>query len=156
MSHDSSKAFDRPLRVELGPSPLLLRVGLAVYLTAAALCLGSLLPMVLLLPLALHFGYLHGLHVGAWLPGAVAALSWDPQRGWRVRRSGGDWLEVWPMAPTFVSARLVAVRFKTGGWRRCSALVVADRCDADDFRRLRVRLLQSAHGHRDRTKIPGG
>ena len=155
MSHDSSKAFDRPLKVELGSSRLLLLAGLAAYLPAAALCLGPSLPAVLLLPLAVHLGYLHGLHVGTWLPGAAAALSWDAQRGWRVRRTSGDWLEVWPVTPIFVSARLVAVRFKTTGWRRCSVVVVADRCDADAFRRLRVRLLQSAHGDRDRAKIPG-
>jgi hypothetical protein len=133
----------------------LLRLGLAVYLPAAALCLGPLLPAALLVPLGLHFACLHGLHVGLWLPGAVCALSWDAQRGWRLQQSRGGWLEARPLVPVFVSARLVAVRFRVADGRRRSALVVADRCGVDDFRRLRVRLLQSAHGDRDRAEIPG-
>ena len=60
-----------------------------------------------------------------------------------------------PVLPVFVSHRLVAVRFRTGRLAYRNLLVVGQRCAAEDFRRLRVRLIQSAHGNRDRAKIPG-
>jgi hypothetical protein len=155
MSHDLSKKFDRPLRVELRPSGLLLLVSLAVYVPAVLLCLGPLLPGVLLIPLGLHFCYVHGTHIGAWLPTAVAALSWDAGRGWRLRQTRGDWLAVEPVVPLFVSRRLVAVRFRAGRFRYRSVLVLTGRCAEDEFRRLRVRLLQSPYGDRNRAKVPG-
>lgn len=155
MSHNLSRKFDRPLRVELGASGLLLSWALALYLGAALLCLWAPLPGVLLLALGAHFAYLYCLHVRRCLPFAVRAVSWDAARGWRLRQARGDWLAVTPLVPLFVSYRLVAVRFRCGRCSRRSLLVAAHSCPADDFRRLRVRLIQSAHGHRDRTQVSG-
>lgn len=155
MSHNSSNAFDRPLLVELAPSRVMLRVACGGYLTAALLCLSGLAPTLLLVPLVAHFVWLHGVHLKSWLPGAVAALSWDSERGWRLRSAHGQWVEARPVLPVFVSRRLAAVRFRSAAHRRHAVLVAWDRCDGDDFRRLRVRLIESAHGGGDRAKVPG-
>ena len=155
MSHNSSRKFDRPLAVELESSGLLLQGGLVLYLAAGLLCLWSPLPGVLAVLLALHFCYFYCMHIRRCLPFAIRAVSWDPVRGWRLRLARGEWLAVTPQVPLFVSYRLVAVRFRCGSFGRCSLLVVANSCAVDDFRRLRVRLIQSAHGDRDRTEVPG-
>jgi hypothetical protein len=76
-------------------------------------------------------------------------------RGWRIRQARGDWLDAEPLLPMFVTRRLVAVRFRTGRCAYRTLLVVAQRCAADDFRRLRVRLIQSSHGDRNRAKVSG-
>jgi hypothetical protein len=89
------------------------------------------------------------------VPTAICALSWDAARGWRIRQARGDWIGADPVLPVFVSHRLVAVRFRTGRFAYRNLLVVGQRCAADEFRRLRVRLIQSAYGNRDRAKIPG-
>ncbi len=155
MSHNSSKRFDRPLRVELAPSRLLLLACLALHLAAAVACLWTPAPGVLLVVLALHLCYVYCIHIGMCLPTAIGVVSWDATRGWRIRQVRGDWLCAEPVFPVFVSQRLVAVRFRCGRLSYRSLLVVAQRCAADDFRRLRVRLIQSAHGDRDRAKVPG-
>ena len=159
MSRTSSHRFDRPLRVELRASRLLLGAGLALYALAALSC--ALLPLHgawragLCSLLCLHFVRVYRLHIAASLSRAICALDWDARRGWRVRNPGGDWQRVTLCTPVFVSYRLVVARFRSGRWRSRSVMVVSDRTDADDFRRLRVCLIQSAHGDRDRTKIPG-
>lgn len=155
MSHNSSRKFDRPLRVELGCSRQLLLTCLALYLPAALCCLWTPMPALLLVLLALHFCYVYCMHIAMCLPTAICAISWDATRGWRLRQARGDWLAVEPLLPVFVSHRLVAARFRTGRLGYRSLVVVGQRCAVDDFRRLRVRLIQSAHGDRNRAKVPG-
>jgi hypothetical protein len=155
MSRISSKKFDRPLRVELRASGHLLLVSLGLYLAAALACWWAPASAALLAVLVVHFAYLYCSHIQPCLPSAICALSWDPVRGWRIRQVRGDWLDAEPVLPVFVTRRLVAARFRTGRWRYCTLLVVAQRCAADDFRRLRVRLIQSSHGDRNRAKVPG-
>jgi len=75
---------------------------------------------------------------------AVSSIAWDKERGWRVASAAGDWRAVRPEIPVFVSFRLVVVRFRVSTCRRRSVVIVADRLGADDFRRLRVLLLQTA------------
>jgi hypothetical protein len=155
MSHNSSRKFDRPLRIELRSSPRLLRGCLALYLVAGLSCLSAPVPGVLLVLLVLHFCHLYCTHIRMCVPTAICALSWDAARGWRIRQARGDWIGADPVLPVFVSHRLVAVRFRTGRFAYRNLLVVGQRCAADEFRRLRVRLIQSAYGNRDRAKIPG-
>ncbi len=155
MSRISSRKFDRPLRVELRASGYLLLASLALYLGAALACCSAPAPRALQVVLAVHFAYLYCSHIRPCLPSAICALSWDPVRGWRIRQARGDWLDAQPVLPVFVSHRLVAVRFRTGRHGYRSLLVVTQRCGADDFRRLRVRLIQYSHGNRDRAKVPG-
>jgi hypothetical protein len=148
MSQDSLTKFDQPLRAELRPSKVLLSAFGLAYLSVALVWLwvplswpGRLTVLVLL---AGHFVLLYGLHIKPSRRRAVCALSWDSARGWRLRCRGGQWCPARLLLPAFVSYRLVAVRFRVGRFSCRRVVVVADRLSEDDFRRLRVRLLQSA------------
>lgn len=153
MSYDSLTRFDRPLRVELGRSRLLTAAAAGIHAAAALSCLvAALHPFLRMLLLALtgaHLVYFLRRQVTATAVGAISAISWDRQRGWRVCAVPGGWQAAQPLMPVFVSAQLVAVRFRASNRRACSALIVGDRLAADDFRRLRVRLLQAARSRRD-------
>lgn len=148
MSHNSLTTFDQPLLAELKPSRLLLFALGAVYALTAVVWLWVPLswPGRLLLfgGLGWHFAFLYRLHVKPLLRCAVQDLGWDALRGWRLRCHGGEWLPARLLTPAFVSYRLVAVRFRVGRFSTRTVVVVADRLDENDFRRLRVRLLQTA------------
>ncbi len=151
MSHDSLTRFDQPLLAELKPSrTLLLGFGI-VYLLVALVWLW--LPvswmgrLTVLAVLVGHFVMLYGLHIKPSRRCAVSALSWDGVRGWRLCCPQGQWLPAQLMLPAFVSFRLIAVRFRVGRVGQRRVVVVADRLSENDFRRLRVRLLQSAAKH---------
>lgn len=152
MSYDSLTRFDRPLRVELGRSRLLTAAGAGIHAAGALACLvAALHPVLRVLLLALtgaHLVYFLRRQVTATADGAVSAISWDEQRGWRVCALPGGWQAAQPLMPVFVTAQLVVVRFRASNRRACSAVIVGDRLGADDFRRLRVRLLQAARDHR--------
>jgi hypothetical protein len=148
MLHDSLTKFEQPLRAELKPSRVLLSgfglaylLGALVWLSVPVTWPGRLTVLVLL---AGHFVLLYGVHIKPSRRRAVRALSWDSARGWRLCCRGAQWLPARLLLPVFVSHRLVAVRFRTGGFSTRRVVVVADRLSEDDFRRLRVRLLQSA------------
>jgi hypothetical protein len=148
MSNNSLTKFDRPLQVELKPSPqLAVFSGLIHLLAAISVAFTPQLPVLrLLLPVLVlaHFGYFIRHQVTARSRLAVKAIAWDRQRGWRVANAAGDWRPVRPGFPVFVSFRLVVVRFRVSAFRSRSAVIVADRLSDHEFRRLRVRLLQSA------------
>jgi len=148
MSHNSLTKFDQPLLVELQASRLLrLALGAVYALTALAwLSVPLSWPARLALFAALggHFVFLYRLHVKPLRRRAVRALRWDRARGWRLRCHGGEWLPAQLLTPALVTCQLVAVRFRVGRFSTRSVVVVADRLNENDFRRLRVRLLQSA------------
>jgi hypothetical protein len=159
MSPNSSHRFDRPLRVELRASRLLRRAGLLLYPGAAlsSLCLPLHAAWCAALwgVLGLNFLLVYRRHIAASAPTAIDGLAWDARRAWRIRGPQGDWRNATLCTPVFVSYRLAVARFRSGRWFSRSVIVVPDRLDREQFRRLRVRLIQSAHGDRDRTEISG-
>ena len=152
-------AFDQALRVELAPSRLLA----AAWLSLNGLAAGGLLYLSLPWPVRLGlvgalclyawFGY--RLHVSLSLPWSVRALAWDRAQGWRVRLRCGDWRRAELCTPVLVSHRIAALHLRLQRFRYARVVIVSDRTADDDFRRLRVHLLQSVRGDRDRKKIPG-
>ena len=159
MSPNLYNAFDRPLQIELAQSRLLSGAWLILY----TLAVGSLCSLPLDWPLRLclfglltaYAGFVYRLHIRLDLPYSICALAWDVRQGWQVRRRDGGWRRAELCLPVLVHYRFAALRVRFGRWRTMSVVIVGDRAGADDFRRLRVRLVQSAHGDRDRTKIPG-
>ena len=150
MSHNSLTRFDQPLQVEPETSRLLLTVAATLYGLAAVAwwCTPTPLPVRLAVSivLILHFIYLYRVHISVTPASAVQTLDWNPLRGWRLCGGDGQWFDAQLLLPVFVTHRLVAVRFRVGRFDTRSLVVVGDRLSGDDFRRLRVRLLQSAHG----------
>ncbi|GMQ89067.1 MAG: hypothetical protein BMS9Abin09_0514 [Gammaproteobacteria bacterium] len=157
MSHNSLRKFDQPLSVELSPSRFYLSVLVSLYSLAILawwnVPLSGLARLLLTVLLTGHFFHLYREYISATSAASVQALSWDRVRGWRLRGPDTVWLPADMLVPVFVSYRLAAVRFRTGRFRTRTVLLFPDRLPANDFRRLRVRLLQSAHGDRDRKKI---
>lgn len=150
MSNNSLPGFERPLQLELKPSRTLYALYSGVHLLL--LFAWSRLPVspwfYAMLAAAVtvswicHYRYFVKPAAG----GALDALAWDAVRGWRVHRCSRGWRKAQLSTPVYVSRHLVVAVFKVGRFESCRAIVVADRLRADEFRRLRVRLLQSAHG----------
>ncbi len=144
---DSSTKFERPLRLELDASRRLAALAGLAHLVAAGACLRAALPAPLagwlLAAIALH--YLRFLRLyAALLPGpAVDGIAWDAHHGWRLRVGGGAWQAARLRTPFFVTFPLAVVRFRLAPRKLRTAVILADRLSVDDFRRLRVRLLQT-------------
>ena len=158
MSLNLWNKFDRPLHLELTRSPLLLKVLVFLHLAGisawVSVQLSPALRFTAVAVLLLQFWHLHRVHVSPTARQAVRAVYWASEAGWRVRTASG-WRRATLCHPYYVTAQLVAVRFRISRIRRVTVIVVNDRTDADSFRRLRVRLLQCAHGSGDRTQVSG-
>lgn len=159
MSHNSSTRFGQPLHLELRASARLRNAALAAHALVLIVWWWSDLPLAGVLAgsgaLILHYRWFHQRHVAAGRRDALQALHWDSARGWRIRTGDGRWRDGVLRTPVFVTRHLALARFRRSRWRSYSAVVVADRLDSDDFRRLRVRLIQSAHGRGDRVQVSG-
>lgn len=136
------------MQIELGVSlPLALCVGLVTLLAALAAALATMAPPLRfglpLLALA-YYAYFLRNQVARRGRRAVCRLAWDALRGWRVASADGDWQAVVLRRPVFVSYRLVIARFKASAWCTRTAVIVTGCLSTEEFRRLRVRLLQAA------------
>ena len=147
MSYDSLTRFDQPLRIELRFSWLLTAIAATLHALAATSCLLASLhhgwQLLIIALLSGHFVRFMRRQVTAKVGNAIGAIDWDRQRGWRLRRASGEWGRARLALPVFVTLHLVIVRFRVAGVGTHSAVIVADRIHPDEFRRLRVRLLQS-------------
>ncbi|GMQ89613.1 MAG: hypothetical protein BMS9Abin09_1118 [Gammaproteobacteria bacterium] len=150
MSHNSLRKFDQPLSIELSPSRIFLSVLVSLYSLAilAWWCVPLSGPTQLLLTVMLmgHFIHLFRVHIAATSAASVQALSWDREKGWQLRGPDAVWQCAEMLLPVFVSHRLAAVRFRTGRFKKRTVVLFTDRLPENDFRRLRARLIQSAHG----------
>jgi hypothetical protein len=149
MSTGLSNVFDQPLHIELKSSRILLAVATGLYILAVLFWLQVPLPgrvaATLYAGLAIHFLFLSGLHILNRLPVSINRLGWDHRRGWWLQYVDGRRRHAELCMPVFVSRYLVALTFRTGRLRYRSVIVIADRLEAEAFRRLRVRLIQSAY-----------
>lgn len=140
--------FDQPLQVELRFSRQLAGASAVLHALAAIGCL--LVPLhrgwqlTIIVMLGGHFAWFLRRQVTATVGKAIGAIAWDSERGWRLRGASGAWSAARLVLPVLVTARLVIMRLRTPDLGIHSAVIVADRLDADEFRRLRARLLQSA------------
>ena len=148
MSHNLLTKFEQPLQIELQPSRQLARLSLLVHLLGALLWLLVSLPtgykLLVLLFIAGHAWHFYRLQSVAIRKSSVSGISWDGRRGWRIYNPAKGWQSAALHTPVFVHSRLVAARFRVAKFRSCSAVIVSDRLASEEFRRLRVRLLQSA------------
>lgn len=76
-------------------------------------------------------------------------------KNWRLYDPHGGYEDCLLESPAFITPWLLALTFRPASGRPLRLLVLDDMLPPAQFRQLRVRLLQSVHGHRDRAKIPG-
>ncbi len=158
MSHNSWNGFAPALRLDWRPSRTLGRLLYGAHALAAALWLS----MPLAWPyLAAGLGVLllalrrdRRRHVLGCHPAAVVAVEYRESGGWRLLTGDGHWHRLPLYRPVFVTRRLVIAAFGERPWRLRRLVLYADAVDARCFRHLRVRLIHSAHGDRDRTQVP--
>ena len=142
-------AHPQGLRVELGPSLLLIRYLGLLHLAALLLLLwvspspsvlgfGGLLIVGSLLVAWRRYGAWYGRR-------AVRAVELDGEGRWRIRFGDGRETLVERLGPSLVSPRLVILSFRTG-FLPTHAVLLADNADPDAVRRLRVRLRVGAQG----------
>ncbi|HHO69591.1 MAG TPA: hypothetical protein ENK12_11205 [Gammaproteobacteria bacterium] len=158
MSHNSWNGFAPALRIDWRPSRSLARLLYGAHALAAVLWLS--LPLawpyraaglgILLLALRRD----RRRHVLGCHPAAVTAIEYRAGAGWRVRGGDGRWRCVPLYRPVFVTPWLVIAAFGERPWRLRRLVLCADAVEARRFRHLRVRLIHSAHGDRDRTQVP--
>jgi toxin CptA len=140
MSRESSS----DLFLRLGASPQLTWVLGALHLGAIACGLANNLPLtaqgllvVCVLLSAVHCIALHGTRRA---PRAVVLLIWDGQGRWRLLQRDGTLLDVHLEHGAYVHPKLLILPFCGRLGRRRCVLVASDMVDADDLRRLRIRL----------------
>ncbi len=159
MSHNSWNGFGPALRIEWRPSRWLRTFVFSCYAAAALawLCLpvGWAAKAAGLALLAAFLARDCRFHLLGRHRRSVTALEYSDRRGWRIRLADGRWLSLPVRRPVFVTHRLVIATFGERSWPVYRLLLCADAVDARLFRHLRVRLLQSAHGDRDRAQVPG-
>ena len=136
-----SNGFDTPLRLELKTSKILISFQLLVHLLAiVAISFPSSVPIfikfvlfvfVAVSAVMLQRKYRYRLH-------HVELFVWQKNSLWI--ESGGDKQQVWECQPgNLVTPWFVVVRLCSEN-KKLSLLIVKDQCDAQSFRRLRVKL----------------
>ncbi|HKK13074.1 MAG TPA: protein YgfX [Gammaproteobacteria bacterium] len=146
----SSTPYAAPLRLDLGPSLLL--IGLLAAGHGAALVVAAAAPVALWVRGLLALAAL-GSAMDAWrrclapMLGAPLELVWDADGVWRIRWQG-HWQPARLSAPAHVRRHLVLFTLVLKDGCRVPVVVLPDRLDPDSFRRLRVRLKLEAGGPR--------
>ena len=144
MSQGSWNAFAGPQHLELRPSRALALLVWLPHLLAAALVPGLAVPfwvaalVIILTALSLWRTHCRELRrSGAY---GVQAVEWRSDGRWRLRLASG-WREAELVLPIYEQPFLVVLPFRLEGRRRTLGVVILpDMTDADNFRRLRVRL----------------
>lgn len=153
MSSSSKHAFKTHLSVDIGVSAVWRGLLIACYSLAGMLCLTLSLDMVfrlLLCMCSLAYGlylalYKYGLHNRL----RVVRIEYSQQQGWQLLFACGKQAGSSLRLPVYVTRYLVIARFGSGIFPDHPVVIPADAVDNDEFRHLRVRLLQSAHGDRN-------
>ncbi len=149
MSLNSSNRFAIASWRGLEPSRRVLRYAAAMHALALASCLGATLPWTTLGALTLLLAASGARFLWVW-SGVPSTLSLASGGQWRMEAAQGAAADHCLLLPLFVTPWLVIARFR-GPTRTRTLLIASDSLPPDSFRRLRVRLLQCAHGRRDRT-----
>jgi toxin CptA len=79
-------------------------------------------------------------------PGSVTGITLDREGRCALRSGEGGELEGRVLASTFVSVALVVIHLRLDSGRKRSVVLLSDSADAEDLRRLRVRLRHGLHG----------
>ncbi len=90
-----------------------------------------------------------GSHIPGFGRSGVSVIEWLGDGRWMLSEGDGLPREARLLDGGFVSTRLIILRFRLGRFHRRSVILLPDNSDADQLRKLRIRL---AAGH----AVPGG
>ena len=138
------------LKISIKPSRRLALFLCCAHAAAAAAVLVIDLPLWLGIALLLIIGTSCGVYVyGSALRrggGAVVAIEIDDDGALSFQLRRGEWREGMLLGSSFISHYLTILNIKTGGDFFARHVVIVPGClDAEDFRRLRMRLRCGAH-----------
>lgn len=130
------------LHMPLAPSASVFALLAAAHLGGAACTLASDLPPWLTWPVAAALLLLGVRGIAVHATGragcAIVHLTWDDDGRWRLARRDGGVLDAVLEHGSYSHPALVALVLRDSGGRAHRLLVVPDRTDLQDFRRLRV------------------
>lgn len=135
-----------PLYLHLRQSHLLfhyqhlLHAGVMVYCLAASL----LIPIMALAVVVVLVSWGHLTIRSRTTAGFGQTVTWHSTGAWVIKRNGCDPRSFRQLDCWYSHHRLTILGFKMGLFRREYVLVLADNCDPEAWRRLRVRLRQGA------------
>ncbi len=154
MSLRSSRSFKTTLGVDIGLSTLLRGLLIICYSLTGILCLVlslDLLVRIGLCLLSIAYGlYLILYQFGPLNESRVRRIIYTNNQGWCLLFASGGQVTTHLHLPVFVTRFLVIARFGGGIIPQYCVVIPADAVERTVFRHLRVRLLQSAHGNRNR------
>jgi len=134
------------LRFELKPSLALRTFTVLVHLSALALLAALSLSLIvkLLIAAGIVFSAIEAYGKAALVSRrSIVGLQSKPDGSWRLLHKSGD-ERIAELRDYRLFARLIALCFKSGGYRRACTVVLYDSLSPQDFHRLRLRLLDSA------------
>lgn len=133
------------LTLEPVPSRILFTALAVCHLLALVSLLICDLPVIITLSLGMLIGFSlilsyarYGYRRSRWFVERVSCLA---DGSWALQTADGRNHPAWLLESSYVHPRLVILNFALGGLARRSVVLLPDSIDADDLRRLRVRLL---------------
>ncbi|MEE9422873.1 MAG: protein YgfX [Gammaproteobacteria bacterium] len=151
MSQNQNGKFTTNLRVEVKSSASYRILLIACYSLSGIICLTLSLNLIVKLTLCLG-SIVYGLYLTFYRHGSnnksrISQIEYSDQQGWRLIFANNNQVNTELRLPVFVTTFLVIARFGSGLTPRYTLVIPFDAVDSHSFRQLRVRLLQSAHGH---------
>lgn len=73
--------------------------------------------------------------------GSVVRVLWDAQGQWTLTQRDGTAFSAKLLSGSYLHPILTVLNFKVSNWRRMSVVILPRRVEAENFRKLRVRLM---------------
>lgn len=141
----SSNTYAAPLVLEIAPSlPFALVLACAhggVLMVLAMLPLPGWMLWVLTILVMVHAAYSIRRHALLQDAKSVVRLLWDAQDQWTLTRRDGIACSAKLLPGSYLHPALTVLNYKVSNWHRTSVVILPQRVDAEDFRKLRVRML---------------
>ena len=141
----SSNTYAAPLALEIAPSvPFALMLACAhggVVMVLAMLPLPGWMLWVLTVCVVAHAVYSIRRHALLHDAKSVVRVLWDAQDQWTLTRRDGTECSAKLLPGSYLHPTLTVLNYKVSNWYRTSVVILPQRVDAEDFRKLRVRMM---------------
>ncbi|MEJ1356113.1 MAG: protein YgfX [Candidatus Sedimenticola sp. (ex Thyasira tokunagai)] len=133
-----------PLRVEILPSPTLVMFIHSLHGAVFIFCLFLPLPIgvigVSLLMVITSWVVAARRYIVCVGDAGITTVEWQCDSGWSLLEGDSQAQQVELLEGTFVSTWMIILRFRLGRFRERYLILLSDNTDADEVRRLRIRL----------------